>query len=71
VVIIIEGRLLLKFRDKDVWLDEGEFVIVPRGVEHLPVAPEEVEVMLIESASTVNTGNVENSDRTRTNLQQL
>jgi len=71
VFIIIEGRLLLKFRDKDVWLDEGEFVIVPRGVEHLPVAPEEVEVMLIESASTVNTGNVENSDRTRTNLQQL
>lgn len=69
--IIIKGRLLLKFRDKDVWLDEGEFVIVPRGVEHMPVAPDEVEVMLIESASTVNTGNVENSDRTRTNLQQL
>ena len=68
--IVIKGRLLLKFLDKDVWLDEGEFIIVPHGVEHLPVAPEEVEVMLIESASTVNTGNVE-SDRTRKNLQQL
>src|SRR4051812_44875708 len=60
VFIIIKGRLLLKFRDKDVWVEEGEFIVVPRGVEHLPVAHEEVEVMLIEPAGTVNTGNIEN-----------
>jgi mannose-6-phosphate isomerase-like protein (cupin superfamily) len=69
--VVIKGRLLLKFRDKDVWVEPGEFIVVPRGVEHMPVAPEEVEVMLIEPAGTVNTGNVEDSDRTRTNLQHL
>ena len=60
---VVKGRLLLKFRDKDVWLDEGEFVIVPRGVEHKPVAEREVHVMLLEPKTTVNTGGVE-SERT-------
>jgi mannose-6-phosphate isomerase-like protein (cupin superfamily) len=46
-----------------VWLQEGEFVIIPRGVEHLPVAEEEVHVLLLEPQSTVNTGNVQ-SERT-------
>ncbi|MCL4304099.1 MAG: cupin domain-containing protein [Anaerolineae bacterium] len=57
---VVKGRLLIKFRDRDVWLDEGELLIIPKGVEHLPVAEEEVHVVLIEPKSTVNTGNVQN-----------
>lgn len=56
--LVLKGRLLIKLRDKDVWLDEGEFIIIPKGVEHKPVAAEEVHVMLLEPKSTVNTGNV-------------
>ncbi len=58
--LVVKGRLLIKFRERDIWLEEGEFLIVPRGVEHLPVADEEVHVMLLEPKSTVNTGNVQN-----------
>lgn len=58
--MVIKGRLLIKFRDRDLWLEEGEFVVIPYGVEHMPVAEEEVHVMLFEPKSTLNTGNVEN-----------
>jgi mannose-6-phosphate isomerase-like protein (cupin superfamily) len=58
--LVVKGKLLIKFRERDVWLAEGEFVIIPRGVEHLPIAEEEVQVMLLEPKSTVNTGNVQN-----------
>ncbi|MEM7048239.1 MAG: cupin domain-containing protein [Acidobacteriota bacterium] len=58
--LVLEGRLLMRLRDRDVWLEEGEMFIVPRGVEHLPVAEEEVHVLLFEPASTLNTGNVRN-----------
>ena len=54
--LVIKGSLLMKFRDHDVTVNEGEFIIVPRGVEHCPVATEEVEVLLFEPASTINTG---------------
>ena len=67
---VVKGRLLLKFRDREVWVDEGEFVIVPRGVEHLPVAAEETHVMLLEPKSTLNTGNVRN-DRTVSKLDRI
>ncbi|AFQ43410.1 cupin domain-containing protein [Desulfosporosinus meridiei] len=60
---IVKGTLLIKFRDKDVLLKAGEFLIIPKGVEHLPVAEEEVEVVLIEPKSTLNTGDII-SDRT-------
>lgn len=56
--LILKGRLQMQFRDRDVWLEEGEFIIVPRGVEHRPVAPEEVHLLLLEPKSTLNTGNV-------------
>lgn len=56
--LVVKGRLRIEFRDRDVWLEEGEFLIVPRGVEHRPVAEEEAHVMLFEPASTLNTGNV-------------
>ena len=57
---VIEGRLGMEFRNRDVLLEEGEMIVVPRGVEHRPVAGEEVHVMLFEPASTLNTGNVRN-----------
>ncbi len=58
--LVVKGRLVIKLRDRDISLDEGEFVIIPRGVEHCPVAEEEVHVLLLEPKSTVNTGNVQN-----------
>lgn len=65
--LVVKGRLVIKFRDQDVILEEGEFLIVPRGVEHMPVAEEEVHVLLFEPASTLNTGNVR-SEQTVENL---
>ena len=56
--LVLNGRLQMQFRDKDVWLEAGEFIIVPRGVEHRPVAPEEVHLLLLEPKTTLNTGNV-------------
>ena len=56
--LVVEGRLRMDFRDREVWLERGEFLIVPRGVEHRPVAIEEVHVLLFEPASTLNTGDV-------------
>lgn len=57
---VVKGRLLVRLRDGEITLDEGEFLIVPRGVEHQPVAAEEAHVLLFEPAGTLNTGNVEN-----------
>jgi len=62
--------LLIKFRDREVRLEEGEFLIVPHGVEHLPVAEEEAHVLLLEPKTTLNTGNVEN-ERTVAELQHV
>lgn len=58
--LVVGGRLRMDFEDGPVWLDEGELLIVPRGVEHRPVAEEEARVLLFEPASTRNTGNVQN-----------
>ena len=68
--LVHRGRLLIRLRDRDVWLDEGEFFIVPRGVEHQPVADEEVELVLIEPVGTLNTGDA-NSDRTVRDLEWI
>ncbi|UOB16330.1 cupin domain-containing protein [Abyssalbus ytuae] len=57
---VVEGEFKMEFRDKSVTIKKGEFIIVPRGVEHKPVAEKEVAVMLFEPASTVNTGNIDN-----------
>jgi mannose-6-phosphate isomerase-like protein (cupin superfamily) len=54
--LVVKGKLLIKLRDRDLWLNEGEFVIIPKGVEHCPVAEEEVHVLLLEPKSTRNTG---------------
>jgi mannose-6-phosphate isomerase-like protein (cupin superfamily) len=58
--LVVKGRLLIRLRDREVWLEPGEFFIVPKGVEHMPVAPEEVHVVLLEPKTTLNTGNVRN-----------
>lgn len=58
--LVVKGRLLIRLRDREIWLEEGELVVIPRGVEHLPVAPEEVHVLLFEPATTRNTGVLEN-----------
>ena len=61
--LVIKGSITIKMRDQDVTLNEGEFFIVPKGVEHKPIAEEEAHIMLFEPAGTVNTGEVE-SDQT-------
>jgi mannose-6-phosphate isomerase-like protein (cupin superfamily) len=58
--LVVKGQLLIKLRDRDLWVNEGEFVVIPKGVEHLPVAQDEVHVVLIEPKTTLNTGNVQN-----------
>jgi mannose-6-phosphate isomerase-like protein (cupin superfamily) len=58
--LVVRGRFRMEFRDRSVWVEEGEFLVVPRRVEHRPVADDEVEVLLFEPASTLNTGNVRN-----------
>jgi mannose-6-phosphate isomerase-like protein (cupin superfamily) len=68
--MVIKGRLLMRLRDRDVWVEEGEMIIIPAKIEHQPVAPEEVHILLFEPAATSNTGNVEN-ERTRKNLEQI
>src|SRR5262249_54848856 len=58
--LVVKGRFRMESGARHVWLEEGEFLIVPRGVEHRPVAEEEAHVLLFEPASTLNTGNVRN-----------
>jgi mannose-6-phosphate isomerase-like protein (cupin superfamily) len=65
--LVVKGRFRMDFRDletpdtdREVWLEAGEFIVIPRGVEHRPVADEEAHVLLFEPASTLNTGNVTN-----------
>ncbi len=58
--LVVKGRLTIRLRDRDVVLDEGELTIVPRGVEHLPVAEEETHVLVFEPKTTRNTGDVTN-----------
>jgi mannose-6-phosphate isomerase-like protein (cupin superfamily) len=68
--LVIKGNLKMEFRDHTAEITEGEFIIVPRKVEHRPVAEEEVELLLFEPASTLNTGNLEN-ERTKRNLEKI
>jgi mannose-6-phosphate isomerase-like protein (cupin superfamily) len=68
--LVIKGTLKMALRDKTVEINEGEFLIVPRGVEHKPIADEEVHILLFEPASTLNTGNIEN-EKTRKELEKI
>jgi len=68
--LVVKGTLKMKFRDRETIVREGEFLIVPRGVEHLPVAGEETHVVLLEPKSTLNTGNLTN-ERTVAALERI
>lgn len=68
--LVVKGRLRMELRDRSIDLAAGEFLIVPRGVEHRPVADEEAEILLFEPASTLNTGNVRN-ERTVAELARI
>ena len=68
--LVVKGDLTIKFRDKDVSLKPGEFIVIPKGVDHLPVAAEEVQVMLIEPKGTLNTGNVV-TEKTKETLDRI
>ncbi len=68
--LVVKGRFRMEFQERSDWIEEGEFIVVPRGVEHRPVAEEEAHVLLFEPASTLNTGNVRN-DRTVAELDRI
>jgi mannose-6-phosphate isomerase-like protein (cupin superfamily) len=68
--LVIKGKLKMEFRDNIKEINEGDFIIVPKGVEHKPVAEDEVELLLFEPVSTLNTGNIEN-EKTNRNLERL
>jgi mannose-6-phosphate isomerase-like protein (cupin superfamily) len=72
--MVVKGRFRMDYRDEannqEVWIEEGEMIIVPRGVDHCPVAEEECHVLLFEPASTLNTGNQKN-EFTRKNLDNI
>ena len=68
--LVLRGSLQMEFRDRTVVVNEGEFIVVPRGVEHRPFASEEVELMLFEPVATKHTGDVE-SDRTVVNQLRI
>jgi mannose-6-phosphate isomerase-like protein (cupin superfamily) len=68
--LVVKGTLQMKFRDQEAIVNEGEFIVVPCGVEHCPVADEEVHILLIEPKSTLNTGNI-TSERTVAQLEQI
>ncbi len=68
--LVVKGTLRMKFRDREAVVHEGEFVVVPKGVEHCPAADEEVHILLIEPKSTLNTGNITN-ERTVAQLERI
>jgi mannose-6-phosphate isomerase-like protein (cupin superfamily) len=68
--LVVKGRFCMEFRDRQVWIEEGEFIVVPRGVDHKPVAEQECWILLFEPASTLNTGNVQN-ERTLRELERV
>ena len=69
-LFLVKGRLTIRFRDRDVHLEEGQMVIVEKGVEHQPVAESEAHVLIVEPKSTLNTGDVVN-ERTVADLERI
>jgi mannose-6-phosphate isomerase-like protein (cupin superfamily) len=67
----VKGSFRIEFRDRTVELSPGEFLIVPHGVEHRPVADEEVEVLLFEPANVLNTGNIADNEFTAPELERI
>ena len=69
--LVVRGRFRMDFADRAEMIEAGEFIIVPRGVQHRPVAAEEVHVMLIETAGTLNTGDADASEKTASELERI
>jgi mannose-6-phosphate isomerase-like protein (cupin superfamily) len=68
--LVVKGTMRMKFREREELVREGEFIVVPKGVEHCPVADQEAHVVLLEPKSTLNTGNVTN-ERTVAQLERI
>lgn len=68
--LVVKGSFRMEFRDKSVVLQEGDFLVVPRGVEHKPVAEQEAHVLMFEPATTINTGSIQ-SELTKTDLERI
>ena len=68
--LVVKGSFRMELRDRSIWIEEGEFLVVPRGGEHRPVAEEEAWIVLFEPATTLNTGNVRN-ERTLDQLERV
>src|SRR5918997_1821076 len=68
--LVVKGSMRMRLRDRDIEVGAGEFIIIPRGVEHMPVADEEAHVILFEPKTVLNTGNVTN-ERTRRELGRV
>ncbi|VBB07207.1 Hypothetical protein LUCI_2451 [Lucifera butyrica] len=68
--LVVKGQLLIKFRDTEISLEEGELIVIPKGVDHLPIATDEVHVILIEPKGTLNTGNVI-TEKTKQTLEAI
>jgi mannose-6-phosphate isomerase-like protein (cupin superfamily) len=68
--LVVKGTMRMKFREREELVREGEFIVVPKGVEHCPVADQEAHVLLLEPKSTLNTGNVTN-ERTVAQLERI
>lgn len=69
--LVLEGSFKMELRDKTLHINKGEFVIIPKGVEHKPSAEKEVQIMLFEPSTTLNTGNNPESDLTKKNLDRI
>lgn len=69
--LVVKGKLKIELREKVLELVEGDMAIIPKGVEHKPVAEEEVQVLLFEPVTTVNTGNIPHNDLTRSKLKKI
>lgn len=69
--MVVNGSFTMELRDKTIALNKGDCIIIPKGTEHRPVAEQEVEVMLFEPDTTLNTGDAEASDLTRPELKEI
>jgi mannose-6-phosphate isomerase-like protein (cupin superfamily) len=69
--LVVRGRFRMELRDRSIELSAGELIVVPRGVEHRPVADEDVDILLFEPATTLNTGDAVGDPRTRATLERL
>ncbi len=69
--LVLEGSFKMELRDKTIEMNKGDFIIIPKGVEHKPSAEKEVQIMLFEPAATLNTGNNSESELTKKNLEWI